>query len=245
MKFLLELQKRNDLGDVVIVGDLVDLWRRDIVGLEFELSGYIEELKNLQKKVNVHYVFGNHDFHVGYLRDHDYPFEPQSSLSIKRFGYTIRFLHGHQCDPLQNILGPNTSEILCWTLSDDMGEAKSRLWDLFGSKSKLQKEEFLAKVDSLMTPPEDTRRTEALGTVSDFVECIKAILKVTGQKEFIVFGHTHKPFIDLDRRVANTGCWIKGTIPTNTYFEFVNWPPQIIEFGGQPLKPSSLSALKF
>lgn len=245
MEFLLELQKRNDLGDVVIVGDLVDLWRRDIVGLEFELSRYMEELKNLQKKVKVHYVFGNHDFHVGYLKNHDYPFEPQSSLSIERFGYTIRFLHGHQCDPLQNILGPDTSEILCWTLSDNIGEAKSWLWDLFGSKSKLQKEEFLAKVDSLMIPPEDARRTEALGSVSDFVECIEAFIKVTGEKEFIVFGHTHKPFIDLNRRVANTGCWINGAIQTNTYFEFGSWPPRIIEFRGQPLKPSSLSALKF
>jgi UDP-2,3-diacylglucosamine pyrophosphatase LpxH len=245
MEFLLELQNRNDLADVVIVGDFVDLWRRDIVGLEFELSRYMEELRKLQRKVKVHYVFGNHDFHVGYLQNHDYPFEPQSSFSIERSGYMIKFLHGHQCDPLQNILGPDTSEILCWTLSDNLGEAKLWLWDLFGSRSGLRQEEFEKKVNSLMIPPEDKRRTEALGTVSDFVECVKAVLKVTAQNEFIVFGHTHKPFIDLDRRVANTGCWIKGTIPANTYFELLEWPPQVIEFKGRPLNPVSVATLNF
>jgi UDP-2,3-diacylglucosamine pyrophosphatase LpxH len=245
MEFLQELQSRDDLADVVIVGDLIDLWRRDVVGLEFALSRYMEELKTLQKKINVHYVIGNHDFHIGSLKNHDYPFKPQSSLMLERFGYTVRFLHGHQCDPLQNILGPDTSEILCWTLSDDVGEAKSRLWDLFGLKSKLSKEEFEAKVDSLMSPPEDVRRTEALGAVTDFVECVRAYLKVTEEKEFIVFGHTHKPFIDLDSRVANTGCWIKGANPANTYFEFVQWPPRIVEFKAQQLLPTSISKIKF
>jgi len=69
MEFVKSLQNRDDLGDVVIVGDLVDLWWRDIVGLEFELSRDVEELKSLQKKVNVHYVICNHDFHVGHLKN--------------------------------------------------------------------------------------------------------------------------------------------------------------------------------
>jgi UDP-2,3-diacylglucosamine pyrophosphatase LpxH len=245
MEFLQELQSRDDLADVVIVGDLIDLWRRDVVGLEFALSRYMEALKMLQKKVNVHYVVGNHDFHIGSLKNHDYTFKPQSSLAIERFSYTVRFLHGHQCDPLQNILGPDTSEILCWTLSDDIGEAKSKLWDLFGGRSKLSRAEFEEKVDALMSPPEDVRRSEAFGFFDDFVECIKAYLKVAGEKEFIVYGHTHKPFIDLNSRVANTGCWIKGASPVNTYFEFAEWPPRIMEFKRKPLIPSTISKLRF
>jgi UDP-2,3-diacylglucosamine pyrophosphatase LpxH len=154
LAFMHELQNRNDLGDVVIVGDFIDLWRRDVVGLEFELSKYIEELKTLQKKVNIHYVVGNHDFHVGFLKNHAYPFTFQPSMTITRFGYAIHFLHGHQCDPLQNVLGPDTSEILCWTMSDDVGEWKSKLWDIFGQKSKLSREDFEANLESLMTPPE-------------------------------------------------------------------------------------------
>lgn len=245
MAFMKYLQGRADLGDVVIVGDLVDLWRRDIIGLEFELSKYMEELKALQKKVRVHYVVGNHDAHVEHLENHEYPFKPQTSIEINRFGYTVKFLHGHQCDPLQNILGPNTSEILCWTLSDAIGEKKSRLWEIFGFKGKLPRNQFEAQIDLLLNPPEDIRRTQAFGLVTDFVDCVKANLKITGEKEFVVFGHTHKPFIDLKKRVANTGCWIRGMNPTNTYFEFEGWPPSIVEFGKQPLKPTPLSMLRF
>ncbi len=244
MQFIKELQNRDDLGDVVIVGDFVDLWRRDIIGLEFELSKYVEELKILQKKAEVHYVIGNHDFHVRYLEDHGYPFKPQPSLALDRFGYTIKFLHGHQCDPLQHILGPNTSEYLCWTLSDDIGEKKSRLWEILGSRAK-SKEEFEANIDALMSPPEDRRKAQTLGSFSDFVDCVKAELKVTGENEFIVYGHTHQPFIDLEKRVANTGCWIKGANPSNTYFEFARWPPQVVRFKGEPLEPRSISALNF
>jgi UDP-2,3-diacylglucosamine pyrophosphatase LpxH len=254
-EFLQKLQNRDDVADVVIVDDLIDLWRRDVVGLEFALSRYMEQLKTLQKKVKVHYVVGNHDFHVESLKNHDYPFTGQSSMSIERFGYTIHFLHGHQCDPLQNIpFGQETSEILCWTMSDNIGEWKSKLWDIFGPKlakdePKLSKYEFEAEIDSLMSPPEDERRTGPLSRkfagVADFVECLKGYLRITGEKEFLVYGHTHKPFIDLDSRVANTGCWIKGANPANTYFEFTQWPPRIIEFNGEPLMPFRISKLKF
>ena len=243
-QFIKELQNRDDLLDVVIVGDLVDLGRRDVIGLEFELARYVEELKILQENAEVHYVIGNHDFHVKYLEGHGYPFNPQPSLALDRDGYTMKFLHGHQCDPLQNILGPNTSEYLCWTLSDDIGEKKSRLWDILGSKDK-SKEEFEANIDALMSPPEDRSRVQAFGTFSDFVDCVKANLKFTGEREFIVFGHTHKPFIDVERRVANTGSWIKGASPSNTYFEFARWPPQVKRFRGEPLEPRSMSTLTF
>lgn len=249
LEFIKGLQSRKDLEDVVIVGDLFDLWRRDIIGLEFELSKYVEELKVLKENVKVHYVIGNHDFHVRYLEDHGYPFTPQPSIALDRFGYTIKFLHGHQCDPLQNVLGPNTSEYLCWTLSDDIGEAKSRLWDILSPKRELTKGEFEQQYDKIMSPPEDERRTMALaekfGTFSSFVDCLKANFKITGEREFIVFGHTHKPFIDVQKRVANTGSWIKGASHPNTYFEFARWPPQVISFKGQPLEPRSVSALNF
>jgi hypothetical protein len=96
-----------------------------------------------------------------------------------------------------------------------------------------------------MSPPEDGRRTQAFGLVSDFVDCVKAHLKVVGEKEFIVFGHTHMPFMDVGKRVANTGCWIKGTNPANTYFEFESWPPSIVEFRGNRLTPTSISMLRF
>jgi len=145
-------------------------------------------------------------------------------------------------------LGPETSDILCWTLSDDIGKQKSWLWEILASKG-FQRDKLEAKIDSLMCPPEDKRRTEAFEaqfeTAADFVECLKAYFKITGENEFIVYGHTHKPFIDIGKRVANTGCWIKGANPANTYFEFERWPPRLVEFKGQPLESTSIATLKF
>jgi hypothetical protein len=129
-------------------------------------------------------------------------------------------------------------------LSDDIGEKKSKLWEILGSRAK-SKDEFDANIDALMNPPEDRRKAQTLGSFSDFVDCVKAELKVTGENEFIVYGHTHQPFIDLEKRVANTGCWIKGANPSNTYFEFARWPPRVVRFKGEPLEPRSISALNF
>ena len=217
------------------------------MGLEFELSRYMEELKALKQKANVHYVFGNHDFHVRTLENHDYPFTFERSVSIEKLGYKISFAHGDQCDPEQ--LDP-LSEIFCWTLSDNVGEWKSKFWDIFGrflsEQTKLTKEEFEAKMKSLMSPPEEKGRREAFGKPVDYVGCLKKWLGVSGENEFIVFGHTHQAFIDLSERVANTGCWIKGVNPTNTYFELGDsWPPALLEYKGSKLPSTSVSKLKF
>ena len=102
MEFLEYLEARDDIKHIVIVGDFIDLWRRDVVGLEFELSSYIEKLKKLQKRCNVHYVIGNHDFHLRELKRYAYPFRFRSSLTLRKLGYKLFFFHGFQCDPLQN-----------------------------------------------------------------------------------------------------------------------------------------------
>ena len=112
----------------------------------------------------------------------------------------------------------------------------------------MSKSEFERNLNALLSPPEDARRIRAFTeyeSFSEFVECLKAKLKATGEKEFVVFGHTHKPFIDVEKRVANTGCWVDGTLPSNTYFEFERWPPRLIEFKGKELKATAISLLKF
>jgi UDP-2,3-diacylglucosamine pyrophosphatase LpxH len=250
LEFLQQLQNRSDLSDLVIVGDFIDLWRRDVIGLEFEISEYIEALKAIQNKgVDVHYIIGNHDFHIGCLKNYAYPnFEFKTSLPLERFGYKINFLHGHQCDSLQIILGPDGMEIFCWTLSDVAGDDKSKLWDILtkllnffklSPRLGVNKDTFNTQFEALMSPPENAVRKEAYEknykTDSEVISCLRKNLGMgKGENEFIVFGHTHKPFIDINERVANTGCWIKGT--PNTYFEFKKWPPQVIPFEVKPLK---------
>ncbi|MGP8331891.1 MAG: metallophosphoesterase, partial [Methanosarcinaceae archaeon] len=46
--FLDELNKRNDLNNIVICGDFIDMWRRDLVGVMLENADIFVKLDNLQ-----------------------------------------------------------------------------------------------------------------------------------------------------------------------------------------------------
>jgi len=61
---------------------------------------------------------------------------------------------------------------------NDIGEEKSKLWEILGSRAK-SKDGFEANIEALMSPPEDRRRARTFGSFSDFVDCVKAELKVS------------------------------------------------------------------
>ncbi len=239
--FLEYLESREDITHIVIVGDFIDLWRRDVVGLGFELSSYIEKLRKIQMRCKVHYVIGNHDFHMRELKRYVYPFRFRSSLSLRKLGYKLFFLHGFQCDPLQMIAYPTLLEVMCWTLSDDIGVKKSNIWDVIHPKKlKITKEELDKVIDNLYQPPETKLRMRAYGIVEEIVQCIRKTFKKVKKDEFIVYGHTHRPGIFPEDRIANTGSWVKDSKKYNTYFEFTEWPPQVKVFKGKELQPQKL-----
>jgi UDP-2,3-diacylglucosamine pyrophosphatase LpxH len=51
-------------GDLVLLGDIFDFWRGDLVEVLEEYSGIIEKLINFPGNVNIHYIVGNHDFYT-------------------------------------------------------------------------------------------------------------------------------------------------------------------------------------
>jgi len=245
MRFLERLESRSDLEDIVIIGDFIDLWRRDIIGLEFELSPFMERLKKLRERCNVHYVIGNHDFHLRNLRKRGYPFRFTSSLVLRKAGYKFFFLHGFQCDPIQMALYPTLLELMCWTLSDDLGKKKSDIWDrIHPLKPKLEKQELYEIVDELYEPPSSSQRKKTLGLTEEIVQCIRKKFRLVKKNEFVVYGHTHEPSLYPDDRIANTGSWVKSDKTHNTYFEFSEWPPKVSVFGGPEIKCGKLDFQK-
>ena len=42
------------------------------------------------------------------------------------------------------------------------------------------------------------------------------LLGMTGD-EFLVFGHTHRPFLDGENRVVNSGSWVQDAAINNTF----------------------------
>ena len=57
--FLDYVAKRNDIGALVVLGDLVDMWRRDVSGLFLEYSDVADRLSALRRSgISIYIVAG-------------------------------------------------------------------------------------------------------------------------------------------------------------------------------------------
>jgi predicted phosphodiesterase len=83
---------------------------------------------------------------------------------------------------------------------DVVGGVASNMWDIIQNLGAKRKFTELNKA-----PHE--RKT--IDNIRKFAES-KGVYMLLGMKpdEKLVFGHTHKPFINDDRTVANTGSWV-------------------------------------
>src|SRR5215208_4583932 len=87
--------KRSDVGSLVLLGDTIDMWRRDVSGLFMIFSDIVDKLLDLQnsKKIDIHIVAGNHDYHLLKLNGPEYKFRfhkqlPDDSSDMKIKGDT-------------------------------------------------------------------------------------------------------------------------------------------------------------
>ena len=77
--FLDSLRQDDQLTHFVLLGDVVDMWRRDASGVFLENYDTISKILALQSKaVQVFYIAGNHDYHVLSLQLPSYPFRFQN-----------------------------------------------------------------------------------------------------------------------------------------------------------------------
>jgi UDP-2,3-diacylglucosamine pyrophosphatase LpxH len=225
--FLDWIAARANISDFVIIGDFLDMWRRDMSGVVFENTSILQTVAGLKSKFSVHYVAGNHDYYLIELKQHEYQFEFTSSLELTQAGRKIIFKHGWEFDPS---MPEPLFEPLCKT-TDDEGKRLSDAFDFLTSgwswwrkwkeKSKLmeQLEEMLEPAESRLAKTVDVINKGACSSVKD--------------EELLVFGHTHKPFINKKENVANTGSWTSGDELHNTYVELQDGTPRLFEFPGQ------------
>ena len=106
VSFLDGLAGRDDITDFVICGDLLDMWRRDMVGVTIENLDILSRFQKLASKMKVHYMAGNHDYHIRYLTRFPYPFgfteciDPRKGIALQDGGKTFLFKHGYDFEPL-------------------------------------------------------------------------------------------------------------------------------------------------
>ena len=53
--------------------------------------------------------------------------------------------------------------------------------------------------------------------------------------EILVFGHTHRPFVNRLENVVNSGSWVTDAAIHNTYVELSEGKPRLFIFGGQEI----------
>jgi UDP-2,3-diacylglucosamine pyrophosphatase LpxH len=214
--FLDFVSKRSDVGTLVILGDLADMWRRDVSGLFLEQRESMEKLVELASSIKVCFIVGNHDFHLRKLEDLLYPFHfPESMAAMQVGSTTYNFKHGWEFDVEQQ---PPIMEALCHNLSDEAGADRTEVYNAFtGLEDKLEnvlklhggKKEY---IDHLLQGPE-SRLEKILPTME------KAAYASLKPGERLIFGHTHRPFVSADERLANAGSWVTDAAVHDTFVE--------------------------
>ena len=228
--FLDRVSLDEQLTHFVLLGDIVDMWRRDASGVFLENHDTIGKIIALQSKgVRVFYVAGNHDYHVLDLHRPSYPFTFLKELELHDGQTTYRFDHGYRFDPEQK---EHFMALLCRVMSDTAGAFESNLWiewdHVEGVLSKLYpdfaKSELRATIDKLQRAPQ-----ERLMNSVDKINA--AACRDVKPSEILIFGHTHVPFINKLENVANSGSWVKDATPHDTYVEIIDGKPRLYIFG--------------
>jgi UDP-2,3-diacylglucosamine pyrophosphatase LpxH len=230
-RFLDELAGQSDVTHLVLLGDFVDMWRRDASGVFLEAHDTVAKLLALKAKgVQVSYVAGNHDYHVLDLDRPKYPVPIVKDLTLTDGGVIYRLVHGHEFDPEQKV---PLMAFLCRVMSDTGGPLEDHIWtDLNRVSSILGKMEpsFLkadiaAFSDRLRRGPENRLADGSLGRIN------ATACKQARPGEILVFGHTHVPFVNTAGNVVNSGSWVKDANPSNTYVELSNGKARLFIYG--------------
>jgi UDP-2,3-diacylglucosamine pyrophosphatase LpxH len=220
-------------GELVLLGDIIDLWRRDFVKAMMESEPVITRLMEMKDKVKIHYLAGNHDFHMlnmSNLLTENYPFQVTRELHLTDSGKKFFFIHGYQLEVLANPYYKSMSayetfaEGLCLA-GDETGNAADKLWESYEKSQaaleglKRLPENIKGAIDSMFNTPE--KRLKNARPLVDEIAVSRARSFYLGmdKDETLVFGHTHMPFPQVDNGAINTGSWNKKPCTEYKYME--------------------------
>jgi UDP-2,3-diacylglucosamine pyrophosphatase LpxH len=240
--FLDALEKDHEVTDLVLLGDIVDMWRRDASGVFLESRETMDKILGLTKRIEVHYVAGNHDYHVLSLKNDKpffrYPIEFQKVLSLPDGQYTYRFMHGYEFEYKDDlaIMYP-VMDTLCRVMSDDEGSIESDVWGLF-TKTWTDIKFILTTIFHRQEKRHVTETAKRLrespkSRLADSIQDIDRQAYEEQKKkpdEILVYGHTHRPFINDQENLVNSGSWVTDADVHNTYVELKSGKARLFVF---------------
>jgi UDP-2,3-diacylglucosamine pyrophosphatase LpxH len=187
-RFIIEFLKEQDIEQLILLGDIVDFWRRSSLGVIMENLEILQELSSL--KTEKYYVIGNHDFSFSELVDYpitlDFKFVPE--LSLKNGDRVFTFIHGYQLEFEKMLpLYEQICEYLCGS-GDKWGKKLSDLWNWYEKNFKKKSSQQL--FNSLLRREENIfdERIETIGDIKNlrrekFEELIKFVEKNPEDRE--------------------------------------------------------------
>lgn len=201
-------EERASIDEVVLLGDLWDMVRRDPFGVALETAETLDRLKRLASAVPVQFIYGNHDLYLQELDSSRYDLDFHTDYTLEQNGTQILFCHGNGFDRLQ-------SDRLSTYLSGsgDRGDIdptrgrKDPVVDGIRGAITSVKTRLRSDGGTRTFPRRERRAHEYLHTVA---------------ADKLVYGHTHTPYVHDENLAANPGSW-KSTEPVhNTYVEIVD-----------------------
>lgn len=215
-------QLRNDPPDELIInGDLYELWRRDLAGSQWAAADFTDKLEQIGAAgAKITYTIGNHD---GYLIRHleddpRYPFDPQLDYRTTLDGVPFLFTHGHKYEPLY--LPPGDDAL---ALTDDhFGNLADWLWAHRPAPRNPVENAALTALGPAASyfDPEALTKNNARRKLIEW-----GIRQDTSDTEWGVIGHTHVPYVDEEERIANSGSFTAGQA---TYLEIEGGEPRLM-----------------
>ncbi len=217
-EFLSHVRDELRPTDLVLNGDIEDLWRRDMRSVtrdDFDVFATLQECR--EAGIDVHYVLGNHDWYarkdVDAGRRQFYETDYYRELTLDYGTTSYAFLHGHQFDPLQD---PWYFDKLALVSNDVIGATFSQKWAMYTEASSYLsalKTAFKLYRDRIVRGKFEDRVAEmdVCQTGCNAREQYRDTRRYLREKpdvDVICTGHTHHAAISADESVANSGSWV-------------------------------------
>lgn len=196
---------------LILLGDIFDFWRKDAAEVLIENQEAVSKLKEIAGRSVINYVVGNHDYTIREMwrgagtKNLFSTMDKRLHLGLEGIDFT--FMHGHQFEVLANPydksekLYDSISYMLC-NSAGVTGSAASAIWAAIDPEAHLDYAKSVKKSASERLKG----KHNALDTVEKLAQA-KSRSIYTGAEGWLVYGHTHRCYVDEDSKTANTGSW--------------------------------------
>lgn len=207
----------SNCEELIIVGDLFELWQSDLDRIFFQHHNVIKKLFAFAKEKRLIYLIGNHD-HIPFVK------YINSNIMLEYYDEKIGLYaeHGNQYDTFNRYKDPRLAIKNQWgrMISYVCGLAERMIhpdFDEWSAKILEKTKDEFKKVATLLKnkiPPSSAEYIKRGGDFSEYEKAAIALIE-KGNK-IVVFGHTHRAKMVkfANGLYVNCGAWSGSVEPT-------------------------------